>query len=237
MYESDIMTRILAGLDLWIGDINGLSFQQAAGDQLLLRQCRARGFDLLDKQLCRGAAQRFGVLPVGGQLRGHDLRDQVAVIAGHRNIPRNQKSFLPDRLDAADGGEVIREEDRRGALRQCQQLTGRSGAAFRIAVGARHDVGIRHRNPMGGAGAVETDQTLLGALFFMTALVVMFGNTEVIQNLMGGRNVIIGCCMMVGVNAISEMVSSTIITAAVGTALSKAHLIPAVQIVKTDTAA
>lgn len=77
----------------------------------------------------------------------------------------------------------------------------------------------------------------LNTLSFMTALVVMFGNTEVIQNLMGGRNVIIGCCMMVGVNAISEMVSSTIITAAVGTALSKAHLIPASQIAKPDTAA
>ena len=77
----------------------------------------------------------------------------------------------------------------------------------------------------------------LNTLFFLTALVVMFGNTEVIQNLMGGRNVIIGCCMMVGVNAISEMVSSTIITAAVGTALSKAHLIPASQIAKPDTAA
>ncbi len=77
----------------------------------------------------------------------------------------------------------------------------------------------------------------LNTLFFMTALIVMFGNTEVIQNLMGGRNVIIGCCMMVGVNAISEMVSSTIITAAVGTALSKAHLIPASQIAKPDTAA
>lgn len=77
----------------------------------------------------------------------------------------------------------------------------------------------------------------LNTLFFMTALVVMFGNTEVIQNLMDGRNVIIGCCMMVGVNAISEMVSSTIITAAVGTALSKAHLIPASQIAKPDTAA
>lgn len=77
----------------------------------------------------------------------------------------------------------------------------------------------------------------LNTLFFMTALVVMFGNTEVIQNLMGGRNVIIGCCMMVGVNAISEMVSSTILTAAVGTALSKAHLIPASQIAKPDTAA
>lgn len=76
----------------------------------------------------------------------------------------------------------------------------------------------------------------LNTLFFMTALIVMFGNTELIRNLMGGHNIIVGCCLMVGVNAISEMVSSTIITAAVGTALSKAHLIPAVQIVKTDTA-
>ena len=59
----------------------------------------------------------------------------------------------------------------------------------------------------------------------MTALIVMFGNTELIRNLMGGHNIIVGCCLMVGVNAISEMVSSTIITAAVGTALSKAHLI------------
>ena len=77
----------------------------------------------------------------------------------------------------------------------------------------------------------------LNTLFFMSALVMMFGNTELIQNLMGGRNIIVGCCVMVGFNAISEMISSTIITAAVGTALSKAHLIPATQIAKPDTAA
>lgn len=77
----------------------------------------------------------------------------------------------------------------------------------------------------------------LNTLFFMSALIVMFGNTEVVQNLMGGRNVIIGCCLMVGVNAICEMVSSTILTAAVGTALSKAHLIPASQITKPDAVA
>ena len=77
----------------------------------------------------------------------------------------------------------------------------------------------------------------LNTLFFMSALIVMFGNTEVVQNLMGGRNVIIGCCLMVGVNAICEMDSSTILTAAVGTALSKAHLIPASQIAKPDAVA
>ena len=36
----------------------------------------------------------------------------------------------------------------------------------------------------------------LNTLFFMAALVGLFGNTEYVQGLMGGRNVIIGCCMM-----------------------------------------
>ena len=47
---------------------------------------------------------------------------------------------------------------------------------------------------------------------------------------MGGHNVIIGCCLMVGINAVCEMVSSTIITGAIGAALSRAHLITAAQI-------
>lgn len=70
----------------------------------------------------------------------------------------------------------------------------------------------------------------LNTLFFMSALVGLFGNTEYVQNLMGGHNVIIGCCLMVGINAVCEMVSSTIITGAVGAALSRAHLITAAQI-------
>ena len=66
----------------------------------------------------------------------------------------------------------------------------------------------------------------LNTLFFMALLVGLFGNTEYVQGLMNGRNVIIGCCMMVGVNAISEMVASTIITGAIGAALFKARLLP-----------
>ena len=66
----------------------------------------------------------------------------------------------------------------------------------------------------------------LNTLFFMTFLVVLFGNTEYVQGLMNGRNVIVGCCMMVGVNAISEMVASEVITGAIGAALSKARLLP-----------
>ena len=70
----------------------------------------------------------------------------------------------------------------------------------------------------------------LNTLFFMAALVGLFGNTDYVKNLMGGHNIIIGCCLMVGINAVCEMVSSTVITGAVGAALSKAHLIPAAQL-------
>ena len=70
----------------------------------------------------------------------------------------------------------------------------------------------------------------LNTLFFMAALVGLFGNTDYVKNLMGGHNIIIGCCLMVGINAVCEMVSSTVITGAVGAALAKAHLIPAAQL-------
>ena len=39
----------------------------------------------------------------------------------------------------------------------------------------------------------------LNTLFFMAALVGLFGNTEYVKNLMGGHNIIIGCCLMVGI--------------------------------------
>ena len=65
----------------------------------------------------------------------------------------------------------------------------------------------------------------LNTLFFMTALVVLFGNTEYMQNLIAGRNIIVFICVFVGINALSEMISSTILTGAIGTALRKANLI------------
>ena len=65
----------------------------------------------------------------------------------------------------------------------------------------------------------------LNTLFFMTALVVLFGSTEYMQELIGGRNIIIFMCSFVGVNAVCEMVASTVITGAVGYALGKAGLL------------
>lgn len=69
----------------------------------------------------------------------------------------------------------------------------------------------------------------LNTLFFMTALILLYGNTEYVQGLMGGKNVIVFVCTFVGINAVFEILSATIITGAVGAALVKARLVPAIQ--------
>lgn len=63
-------------------------------------------------------------------------------------------------------------------------------------------------------------------VFFMTSLVLLFGNTEYMQGLMGGKNVIVFICTFVGINAVFEMAASTLLTGAVGLALHKARVIP-----------
>lgn len=65
----------------------------------------------------------------------------------------------------------------------------------------------------------------LNTLFFMTALVLLFGNTEYMQELIGGKNIIVFICSFVGINAVFEMIASTVITGLVGFALYKAKLI------------
>lgn len=67
----------------------------------------------------------------------------------------------------------------------------------------------------------------LNTLFFMTALVLLFGNSAYMQELMGGKNIIAFICGFVGINAVFEMIASTIITGAVGMALYKARFVPA----------
>lgn len=76
----------------------------------------------------------------------------------------------------------------------------------------------------------------LNTAFFMTALVVLFGNTDYMQNLIGGKNVILFICGFVGINAVCEMAASTIITGAVGVALYKAHFVPATSARTAKTA-
>ena len=66
----------------------------------------------------------------------------------------------------------------------------------------------------------------LNTLFFMTALVVLFGNTQYVQDLMAGRNVLLFIVAFVGINAVVEMIASTLITGVVGVALYKGKILP-----------
>ena len=66
----------------------------------------------------------------------------------------------------------------------------------------------------------------LNTLFFMSALVLLFGHTDYVQGLMNGRNVVVFICAFVGVNAVVEMISSTLIAGFVGSALYQAKILP-----------
>ena len=67
----------------------------------------------------------------------------------------------------------------------------------------------------------------LNTAFFMSLLVLLFGNTQYMQDLMGGKNVIAFICGFVGINAVCEIGFATVITGAVGAALYRAHFVPA----------
>ena len=62
---------------------------------------------------------------------------------------------------------------------------------------------------------------LLNTVLFMSALVLLFGNTDYVQGLMNGRNVIVFICDFVGVNAVVEMVASSVVVGVVGKVLAK----------------
>lgn len=66
---------------------------------------------------------------------------------------------------------------------------------------------------------------LLNTVLFMAALVLLFGNTPYLREMIAGRNVIIFICGFVGINAVVEMLASTFVVGAVCKALEKAKLI------------
>ena len=76
-------------------------------------------------------------------------------------------------------------------------------------------------------------------LFYMSSLILLFGKTELIMNyretLAPGKNVFLFLCAFVGIHAVAAMISSTVITGAVGTALAKAKLIPSPSKTKAVT--
>lgn len=92
-------------------------------------------------------------------------------------------------------------------------------------------VGVIHRGLMKvskfgfASSAAGFLAAFLNTALFMGALVLLFGNTPYLQELMAGRNVLVFICGFVGVNAVFEMIASTLVTGALCTALDKAHLL------------
>ena len=78
-------------------------------------------------------------------------------------------------------------------------------------------------------GATGLLTAFMNTLFFMSALVILFGGTEFVQDkwtaLAPGQNVIVFICMFVGINAVVEMVSTAVVSSAVSFALYKSKLI------------
>lgn len=62
---------------------------------------------------------------------------------------------------------------------------------------------------------------LLNTVLFMSALILLFGSTEYVQSLIGGRNIIVFVCAFVGINAVVEMFACSVIVGIVGRVLVK----------------
>ena len=85
---------------------------------------------------------------------------------------------------------------------------------------------LRKRLPVSASCSVTGfAAAFLNTLFFMSALVLLFGNTQYLIDKMAGRAFAAYVVASVGVNGVVEIVVSTLLTGAIGTALVKADLI------------
>ena len=64
-------------------------------------------------------------------------------------------------------------------------------------------------------------------VLFMSALILLFGHTDYMQNSMAGRGFLAYIVASVGINAVVEMIVAAVLTSAVSVALKKAGLIRA----------
>ena len=65
----------------------------------------------------------------------------------------------------------------------------------------------------------------LNTALFMLTLVLFFGNTDYLQTLMNGKSIILFIVTFVGINAVFEMLVSTVVSGMLAKALEKARLI------------
>ena len=75
------------------------------------------------------------------------------------------------------------------------------------------------------AYAAGFSAALYNTLLFMTALIALFYNTEYLQGLIGGSNVLLWAVLFVGINAVLELLAATVIVGLVCKALEKIKMI------------
>lgn len=83
-----------------------------------------------------------------------------------------------------------------------------------------HKIPFKYASYVAGFGAA-----LLNTLFFMAALVLLFGQTEYLQELIAGRNILLFIVAFVGINALVEMLAATVTVGVVCRALEKLKMI------------
>ena len=123
-----------------------------------VRQGGSGPLDEVDQALGGGPANAVGILAVGGEPGGDDVRQRNAVVAHDGDILRDTQAHLPDHIHAADVGIVIGEDHAGGPIRQLHQLLGDLGAALGIVVAALPDQGIVDADAQGLAGPVEAGE-------------------------------------------------------------------------------
>lgn len=84
----------------------------------------------------------------------------------------------------------------------------------------------RTRAPLYVQGLVTGfSAAFFNTFFFMGLLVLLFGQTEYLQNQMAGRGVLTYIIASVGINAVVEMAVAAVVTGAAGAALRRARLL------------
>ena len=94
-----------------------------------------------------------------------------------------------------------------------------------LITGLIHRLFAKHTPAPVACGITGFAAAFFNTLLFMSALILLFGSTDYIQDMIAGRSLLAFVCAFVGVNALAEMAASTILTSAIGTALTKAGLV------------
>ncbi len=139
-----------------------MAFVNRPFDDDLLDQGRLRPLDEID-QLIRCFLSHFiGILAECSELGLDMTRDAQSVVAADGNVIRNGKSPIPDCIETAICGKIIRVQNTGRRIFQVQKFVGLLFRLLRGAVRCFLDVIIRNIEPELHCSVVEAEQAAVG---------------------------------------------------------------------------